>query len=193
VAPARLPEPLQKRFGFYQVHRVEPFGEPIVDTGQNLAGLVTPALCAPQPHQAHRRPQLQPARLQFPGNAQGPVEAGFRLVDLGRRGYPKSMGQPQKLRELQRLFLIEAAKSNVLPLDDRRPERFNADLAGRPVLIRGKSQLLFSGMGCLLENVVLNTKKKSYAVTAEVVLPEGDAKGKARLTPGLLLFFHGMW
>ena len=62
---------------------------------------------------------------------------------------------------LQRLFLIEAAKYNVLPLDDRRPERFNTDLAGRPTLIKGKSQLLFSGMGRLTENVVLNLKNKS--------------------------------
>ncbi len=65
----------------------------------------------------------------------------------------------------------------MLPLDDRRPERFNAELAGRPTLIRGKSQMLFSGMGRLGENVVLNTKNKSYAVTAEVVLPEGDVNG----------------
>jgi arylsulfatase A-like enzyme len=88
-----------------------------------------------------------------------------------------SKDMPDKLHALQRLFLIEAAKYNVLPLDDRRPERFNSDLAGRPVLIRGKSQLLFSGMGRLSENVVLNTKNKSYSVTAEVVLPGGDAKG----------------
>ncbi len=84
---------------------------------------------------------------------------------------------PEKLHELQRLFLIEAAKYNVLPLDDRRPERFNSDLAGRPLLIRGKSQLLFSGMGRLGENVVLNLKNKSHAVTAELVLPDGQANG----------------
>ena len=42
--------------------------------------------------------------------------------------------QPEKLAELQRLFLIEATKYNVLPLDDRRVERFNPDLAGRPQL-----------------------------------------------------------
>ena len=50
--------------------------------------------------------------------------------------------KPEKLAELQRLFLIEAAKYNVLPLDDRRVERFNADLAGRPQLIQGNTQLL---------------------------------------------------
>jgi len=41
---------------------------------------------------------------------------------------------PDKLRDLQRLFLIEATKYNVLPLDDRRTERANSDLAGRPTL-----------------------------------------------------------
>jgi arylsulfatase A-like enzyme len=88
-----------------------------------------------------------------------------------------SKEMPGKLHELQRLFLIEAAKYNVLPLDDRRLERWNNDLAGRPTLIKGKSQLLFSGMGRLPENVVLNTKNKSYAVTAEVVLPDSSANG----------------
>jgi len=84
---------------------------------------------------------------------------------------------PQMLHHLQRLFLIEAARHNVLPLDDRRVERFNSDLAGRPVLIKGKSQMLFSGMGRLTENVVLNLKNKSHAVTAEVVIAESGANG----------------
>ena len=48
---------------------------------------------------------------------------------------------PEKLRELQRLFLIEAVRYNVLPIDDRRVERFNAELAGRPELIRGNTQM----------------------------------------------------
>jgi arylsulfatase A-like enzyme len=84
---------------------------------------------------------------------------------------------PQKLRELQRLWLIEAAKYSVLPLDDRRAERLNPDLAGRPQLIKGKTQILFSGMGRLTENSVVNIKNKSYSVTAEVVVPKSGAKG----------------
>jgi arylsulfatase len=84
---------------------------------------------------------------------------------------------PGKLAELQRLFLIEAAKYNVLPLDDRRVERFNADLAGRAVLIKGKTQLLFGGMGRLSENSVITTKNKSHSVTANVTVPEGGAEG----------------
>ena len=88
-----------------------------------------------------------------------------------------SKEMPEKLHELQRLFLIEAVKYNVLPLDDRRVEQFNSDLAGRPVLIKGKTQLLFDGMQRLGENVTLNLKNKSHAVTAEVWLPDKGANG----------------
>jgi arylsulfatase A-like enzyme len=85
--------------------------------------------------------------------------------------------QPEKLSELQTLFLIEAAKYNVLPLDDRRAERFNADLAGRPQLVRGNRQILFGGMKRLSENSVVVMKNKSYAVTADIDVPDGGAKG----------------
>ncbi len=85
--------------------------------------------------------------------------------------------QPEKLHELQRLFLIEAVKYNVLPLDDRRVERFNSNLAGRPELIRGKSQMLFGGMGRLTENSVLVIKNKSHSITAEISVPEAGANG----------------
>jgi arylsulfatase len=88
-----------------------------------------------------------------------------------------SKSMPDRLRDLQRLFLIEAVKFNVLPLDDRRIERFNPDLAGRPVLIRGRSQVLFGGMGRLTENSVLNLKNKSHSVTAEVVVHDDRANG----------------
>jgi arylsulfatase len=84
---------------------------------------------------------------------------------------------PEKLHELQRLWLIEATKYNVLPLDDRRVERFNADLAGRPQLVKGNSQLLFSGMGRLSENSVLVMKNKSFSITAEVEVPSKGAEG----------------
>jgi arylsulfatase A-like enzyme len=84
---------------------------------------------------------------------------------------------PKKLADLQRLFLIEAVKYNVLPLDDRTIERFNSDLAGRPVLVTGNSQILYGGMGRLSENSVLNLKNKSHAVTAEIVVPEGGGEG----------------
>jgi arylsulfatase len=84
---------------------------------------------------------------------------------------------PAKLKELKTLFMEEARKYNVLPLDDRRVERFNSDLAGRPTLIPGKSQLLFGGMGRLAENVVLNVKNKSHSVSAQLQVPEGGVDG----------------
>ena len=54
---------------------------------------------------------------------------------------------PEKLRELQRLWLIEATRYNVLPIDDRLLERVNPDLAGRPELIEGNTQVLLVGWG----------------------------------------------
>ena len=84
---------------------------------------------------------------------------------------------PEKLHELQRLWLIEATRYKVLPIDDRVAEKLNPDLAGRPVLVRGKTQLLFGGMGRLSENCVLSIKNKSHSVTAEIVVPAQGAEG----------------
>lgn len=88
-----------------------------------------------------------------------------------------SKAMPEKLHELQRQWLIEATRYNVLPLDDRVVEKMNPDTAGRPILITGKKQLLFNGMGRLLENNVLSIKNKSHSVTAEIVVPENGAEG----------------
>jgi hypothetical protein len=84
---------------------------------------------------------------------------------------------PEKLHELQRLWLIEATRYNVLPIDDRVVEKMNSDTAGRPVLIKGKTQLLFGGMGRLSENCVLSIKNKSHSVTAEIEVPASGAEG----------------
>ena len=88
-----------------------------------------------------------------------------------------SAEHPDKLHELQRLFLIEATKYDVLPLDDRRVERFNSDLAGRPTLVHGTSQLLYGNMGRLSENSVLNMKNKSHSVTAEIEVSDANGQG----------------
>jgi arylsulfatase A-like enzyme len=88
-----------------------------------------------------------------------------------------SQENPDKLHELQRLWLIEAVKYNVLPLDDRQIERINPTTAGRPSLIKGNSQLLFAGMGRLSENSVLDIKNKSFAVTSELEVPSGGTQG----------------
>ena len=76
--------------------------------------------------------------------------------------------QPDRLAKLQRLWLIEAVKYNVLPIDDRRFERLNATIAGRPQLITGTSQVLFPGMKRLSEGSVIDIKNRSFSVTASI-------------------------
>ena len=93
---------------------------------------------------------------------------------------------PQKLHELQRLWLIEAVKYNVLPLDDRFAERAIPDIAGRPQLVTGTRQLLFGGMGRLTESSIVNYKNKSYALTAEVVVPQSGAEGVIVAVGGII-------
>jgi arylsulfatase len=80
---------------------------------------------------------------------------------------------PDMLAKLQRLWIIEATKYNVLPIDDRLVERAVPEIAGRPTLIHGDTQLFFPGMGRLSENSVVSIKNKSFSVTAEVVAPAG--------------------
>jgi arylsulfatase A-like enzyme len=84
---------------------------------------------------------------------------------------------PGKLHELQRLWLIEAIRHGVLPLDDRRAERFDPATAGRPQLVTGTSQKLFGGMGRLTEASLINIKNRSHSVTADVQVPESGAEG----------------
>jgi arylsulfatase A-like enzyme len=85
---------------------------------------------------------------------------------------------PAKLKELQELFLKEAAANHALPLDDRSVERFNAALVGRPDLMAGRNSLtVFDGMIGMTENVFINTKNRSHTITADVTVPKGGANG----------------
>ncbi len=88
-----------------------------------------------------------------------------------------SKANPLMLSKLQRLWLIEAVKYNVLPMDDRTAERILPELAGRPTLIHGNSQLFFMGMGRLSENSVVSIKNKSFSITAEIELSKTVANG----------------
>jgi arylsulfatase A-like enzyme len=85
-------------------------------------------------------------------------------------------GHPEKLKEMQALFLAEAKKNFVLPIDDRSVERVNAALVGRPDLMAGRTSLtLAEGMSGMTENVFINIKNKSKTITAEIEVPEGSA------------------
>ncbi|MGR8953506.1 MAG: arylsulfatase, partial [Gammaproteobacteria bacterium] len=86
--------------------------------------------------------------------------------------------QPARLKTMQALFLKEAVKYNVLPLDDRSIERLVASVAGRPELMAGRTSLtLYEGMTGMMENAFIDVKNRSMTVTAEVEIPEGGANG----------------
>ena len=85
---------------------------------------------------------------------------------------------PDKLKELQELFLKEATRNRALPLDDRMLERLNASMVGRPDLLEGRTSLtVFQGMTGMTENVFLNTKNRSHSITADLEVPQGGANG----------------
>ncbi|HTY85303.1 MAG TPA: sulfatase-like hydrolase/transferase [Silvibacterium sp.] len=86
-----------------------------------------------------------------------------------------SATMPDKLKEMQALFLTEAAKYQVLPLDNSGFVRL---LAPKPSAIAGKTVFTYTG-----ENIGIPTGNapsivdKDYTITAEVTLPDGDAEG----------------
>ena len=84
---------------------------------------------------------------------------------------------PRNCTNWQRLFLIEAVRNNVLPINDRK--WYGSMPTSRPsrALVRGNTQMLYSGMIGLPENVVLNLKNKSHAITAQLVIPKDGARG----------------
>jgi arylsulfatase A-like enzyme len=86
--------------------------------------------------------------------------------------------QPEKLAELQAVFMTQAEKHHVLPIDDRTIERMNPALAGRPDVIGDRTTLtLYEGMQGMLENTFMNVKNKSMTITAELDIPAGGANG----------------
>ncbi len=85
---------------------------------------------------------------------------------------------PDKLKEMQSIFLKEAVKYSVLPLDDRLFERLNAKLVGRPDLMAGRTSLtLHEGMTGMSENVFIDVKNRSFSITADTLIPDGGASG----------------
>jgi len=92
---------------------------------------------------------------------------------------------PEKLKELQALFMSEAEKNHVLPIDDRLFERIIASNVGRPDLMQGRTSLtLAEGMTGMTENVFLSLKNKSHSITAEVVIPEATVANGILIAQG---------
>jgi arylsulfatase len=85
---------------------------------------------------------------------------------------------PAKLKELQAVFLQEAERNHVLPIDDRRSERFNPAIAGRPDLLGGRKSLtVYPGMVGMMENAFINVKGVHHTITAEVELNDDKTNG----------------
>jgi hypothetical protein len=97
---------------------------------------------------------------------------------------------PEKLAELQAAFLEEAVRNHVLPIDDRRAERFNPAIAGRPDLLGGRKSLtVYEGMTGMLENAFINVKGVRHTITAEVELEDASTNGVILAQAG----FFGGW
>ncbi len=88
-----------------------------------------------------------------------------------------SKEQPAMLKKLQQLWLIEAVKYNVLPLDDRFAERGNSEIAGRPDLISGNRQIVFGATARVPGLAMINMQNKSHAITADIQVPDSGAEG----------------
>jgi len=85
---------------------------------------------------------------------------------------------PQKLKELQDLFMKEAEKNHVLPIDDRRSERFNAAIAGRPDIMGNRTTLtVYTGMTGMTENAFINVKNRHHTIDAVVDLSNANSNG----------------
>jgi arylsulfatase len=86
--------------------------------------------------------------------------------------------RPDKLKELQAIFMKEAIRNHVLPIDDRRSERFNPAVAGRPDLMGGRKSLtVYPGMTGMMENAFINVKGVAHTITAEVELKDVNTQG----------------
>ena len=82
---------------------------------------------------------------------------------------------PDKLKQLQNIFHIEAKKHNVLPLDNSTLARWNAP---KPSLTAGRTEFTYSGeLANVPGSTAPNILNKSYTITAEVTIPEGGAEG----------------
>ena len=118
-----------------------------------------------------RQPRHLPRRLGRLHAPLDPLADGAAAAAEGRRGSSTTSTRtsarrttsprriPEKLKELQAVFMKEAERNHVLPIDDRRSERFNPAIAGRPDLLGGRKTLtVYPGMTGMMENAFINVK-----------------------------------
>ena len=121
-------------------------------------------------------------RTPWGAAADGPLDQDkwelYHVTEDFSQANDLAASNPDKLMELQDLFIEEAIKYDVLPLDDRTFERFNAAIAGRPDPMGDRTSLtVYPGMTHMTENAFINVKNRSHTITAEVEIPRGGAEG----------------
>ena len=100
------------------------------------------------------------------------VKNDFSLTKNLAKKYPK------KLKAMQDLFMAEAEKYHVLPIDDRVVERTNPAIAGRPDIMGGRTTLkLYEGMEGMMENTFINIKNRSFTIDAEIEVKDDKTNG----------------
>jgi arylsulfatase A-like enzyme len=102
----------------------------------------------------------------------------YRVTEDFSAANDLAASNPAKLQELQGLFLAEAAKYQVLPIDDRSVERMDPAVAGRPDLMGGRTSLtLYPGAVAMAENAFINVKNRSHSITITADVPARGAEG----------------
>jgi arylsulfatase len=97
----------------------------------------------------------------------------------------KAAVEAGRLRDLQDLFWVEAAKYNVLPLDDRFIER--ADPTLRPSLIAGRTDFIYyPGAVRIPESSAASTKNRSHTITATIEMPQSGGDGVLAAAGGIV-------
>ncbi len=135
-----------------------------------------------------------------PGAAEVDVISGYtwelyHVADDFSQAVDLAEKEPGKLHEMQLLFYAEAARYNVLPLDDSKVARF--DVRIRPSLTSGRTEFTYSeGLTRIPEGAAPDIKNRSFRITADVVLTKGDEQGVVVTHGGLsggyaLLFKDG--
>jgi len=102
----------------------------------------------------------------------------YHVTDDFSLAHDLAAQNPAKLKEMQATFLEEAKKYHVLPIDDRKVERFNATTAGRPDVMGDRTTLVLGpGMTGMGENAFINVKNRSHTITAETEIPAAGGSG----------------
>src|SRR6476646_12237913 len=112
---------------------------------------------------------------KFPDVLNGYKWELYNIADDYSENNDLAAKMPDKLKEMQALFLTEAAKYNVLPLDNTAFIRLQTP---RPSAIAGKTEFTYTGehSGIPLGNAP-DILDKDYTITAEITVPKGGAEG----------------